>query len=66
MYYATGQPGWMRFGGQAGPYSSPAAYQNPDPEMEKQVLKNQADTLESELEFVKKRLSEMEGRPSAE
>jgi prefoldin subunit 5 len=32
----------------------------PDPRMEKQALKNQADALQSELDFVKKRLSEIE------
>ena len=35
MFYATGLPGWMRFGGYAAPYGYPAPYQKPDPEMEK-------------------------------
>lgn len=53
MFYATGQPGWLRFSGPAAPY------QKRDPEIEKQALKNQAEALQSELEFIKKRLSEI-------
>jgi hypothetical protein len=52
-YNATGQPGWMRFGGYA-----PAGA--PDSATEKQMLKNEADALRSELEFVQKRLTEIE------
>lgn len=59
-FYATGLPGWMRFGGYAAPYPKP------DPEMEKQALKNQAEALQSELEFTKKRLSEIETGTAAE
>ena len=66
MFYATGQPGWMRFGGHAAPYGYPAPYQKPDPEMEKQALKRQADALQSELDFIQKRLSEIETRTTAE
>ena len=60
MFYATGVPGWARFGG----YSAP----NPqiDPETEKQALKNQADALQSELDFIRKRLSEIETGTAAE
>ena len=54
MFYATGLPGWMRFGGYATPY------QNPDPNLEKQTLKSQTEALQSELDFIKKRLSEIE------
>jgi len=54
MFYATGLPGWARFGGYADPYVKP------DPEMEKQVLKNQAEAMQEELEEIKKRLSEIE------
>ena len=53
-FYATGQPGWMRFGGYAGPD------RNPDTGMERQSLKSQADALQSELNAIKKRLSEIE------
>ena len=53
-FYATGLPSWKRFGGSAVPY------QNPDPELEKRALKNQAEALHSELDFIKKRLGEIE------
>ena len=54
MFYATGQPGWMRSGGYAMPY------QKPDPEIEKQALKSQAEALQSNIDLIKKRLSELE------
>jgi hypothetical protein len=57
-YYATGLPGWTRFGGSAPPF------QGPDPESEKQALRRQSEALQSELEFLKKRLSQMEGSSS--
>jgi len=60
MFYVTGLPGWMRFGG----YDAP--YQNPDPNLEKEALKSQAEALQSELDFIKKRLSEIETGTAAE
>ena len=60
MFYATGLPGWTRFGGYGAPY------QNPDPNLEKQALKSQAEALQSELDFIKKRLSEIEAETAAE
>jgi len=60
MFYATGLPGWARFGGYAAPYGSFGPYQPPDPEAEKQALTSQADALQSELDLIKKRLSEIE------
>jgi hypothetical protein len=65
MFYATGLPGWARFGGYAAPYGYPAPSQKPDPEMEKQALKSQAEALQSELDFIKKRLSEIETETAA-
>ena len=53
-FNATGLPGWMRFGG------DDASYRNPSPEAEKQVLKNQASHLQTELDSVRKRLGEIE------
>ena len=53
-YYATGQPGWMRYGG----YGAPMG--DPDPEIEKQALKNQAEAMQSELDAIRKRLEEIE------
>jgi hypothetical protein len=60
QYYATGLPGWIRFGGYAAPYGYPGAYYKPDPEMEKQALKNQANALQSDLDAINKRLGELE------
>lgn len=60
MFHATGLPGWMRFGGSA------VAYQKPDPEIERQALKNQAEALQSELDFIKKRMGEIETKTTAE
>ncbi|MDI6808076.1 MAG: DUF5320 domain-containing protein [Candidatus Eisenbacteria bacterium] len=65
-FYATGQPGWLRFGSYAMPHGYPMPYQQPDPETEKKVLKNQADALQSELDFIKKCLDEIETRTAAE
>jgi len=66
IFYATGLPGWMRFGGYAAPYGYPTPYQKPDPEMEKQALKDHAEALQSELDIVKKRLAEVEIRSAAD
>jgi hypothetical protein len=60
MFYATGQPGWMRFGGYPAPYGYPMPFFRPDPDMEKQSLKNQAEILQAELDLIKKRLGELE------
>jgi hypothetical protein len=43
-----------------------ATHQNPDPNLEKQALKNKAEALYSELDFIKKRLDETETRAAAE
>jgi hypothetical protein len=59
-FYATGMPEWMRFGGYAAPY------QNPDPSMERQWFKNQAEALQAELNAIRKRLSEIETGTAAE
>lgn len=59
-YFATGLPGWMRFGGHT------MSYPNLDPEMEKQALQNQANALQQELDFIRKRLVEMESKSAAE
>ncbi|MEW5722679.1 MAG: DUF5320 domain-containing protein [Thermodesulfobacteriota bacterium] len=53
-FYAAGPAGWTPYGGYVGPYL------NPEPELEKQALKNQADALQAELEAIKQRLSELE------
>jgi len=66
MYYATGLPGWARYGGYADPYPYPGAYSEPTPDIQKQSLKNQADALQSQLDLVKKRLSDLETGAKAE
>ncbi|MBW1776834.1 MAG: DUF5320 domain-containing protein [Deltaproteobacteria bacterium] len=64
-YHASGLPGWIRFGGYAAPSGYPAPYSKPDPEREKQALKSQADALQSELDFIKTRLAEVEAESAA-
>jgi len=54
MFYATGLPGWMRYG------SIAPSEKKVDQETEKDALKAQADVLQSELEAIKKRLAEIE------
>lgn len=54
-YYATGQPGWVMTG------APPDTEQN-----EALVLKNQAEALQSELNFVKQRLAEITPETSAD
>jgi len=65
-FYATGLPGWMRFGAYGAPSMYGAPYPKPDPEWEKQFLAEQAEGLQSELDSIKKRLSELEGADKAE
>ena len=65
-FYATGLPGWVRFGAGIPAYGNPAPYGNLNPEVEKQALKNQAEVLQSELDYIKKRLSELETNATAE
>ncbi|MDX9710488.1 MAG: DUF5320 domain-containing protein [Trichloromonas sp.] len=48
MFYATGLPGWARFGGVNAPLA--------DPEMERTALKGRAEALGTELERIKARL----------
>ncbi len=59
MFYATGLPGWARFGGYAAPYPKP------DPDAERQSLRSQAEALQEELDLIKKRLSEIEAGTEA-
>jgi len=58
-FWATGLPGWLRFGQMAAP--------NPpyNPETEKQALMNQAECLESELDEIKQRLTVLEENKKA-
>ena len=53
MFYATGLPGWARYG--YGGYVPPAAGAD-----EKQVLTGQADALRAQLDNIQKRLEQLE------
>jgi len=65
QYYATGLPGWARFGyapawgappAQAyGPYAAP-----PTPEQETEFLKTQAEWLKEQLDAISQRVAELE------
>lgn len=58
-FHAMGAPGRMQFAGY------PAPYGEPDPETEKQAMKNHADALQSELDLIKKRLADVESATAA-
>ena len=65
QYYATGVPGWARFGympawgtppaAPYGPYAAP-----PAPEQETEFLKSQAEMLKKELDAISQRIAELE------
>jgi len=58
-FYATGVPGWARFG--YGPaWAAPAAYAVPTQEQELDALKGQAEWLKSQLDEISKRMAELE------
>jgi len=52
-FIATGKPGWARAG-----YAAPC--RKPDPEGERTALKRRAEALRSELDFMNKRLNEID------
>lgn len=61
-YYATGLPGWAR-GGYGMPAYPPYAYPNvpePTPSEEMEMLKSQAEALQSELKDIQDRISTLE------
>ena len=60
MFQVTGFPGWTRFGG----YDE--SYHDHDPNFEKQTLKSRVKAMQSELDFIKKRLSEIETEKATE
>ena len=60
MYYATGVPGWMRYGTQApiaNPWGAPAPAMTSQNEVE--ALRQQAEFLQQSLEGINKRLEEL-------
>ena len=60
-YWATGLPGWARWGAYAPPYAAapvaPAAY---DPAQEREFLQAQAEGLRQGLQAIEKRLQELQ------
>lgn len=68
MYYATGLPGWARFGaaapawGGVTPYGAPAYpyAAQPSRERELEALKAQAEYFEDALDGIKKRIEELD------
>ncbi len=60
MYYATGVPGWARYGRWGVPPAYPGPYDEPDPDIQKAALKSRADALQAQLDLVMKRLSDLE------
>jgi hypothetical protein len=58
-YYATGLPGWARYGNP--PFEAYAPYrQRPSAEEETEFLKGQAEALKRELDAIARRLDELE------
>ncbi|MCJ8502518.1 DUF5320 domain-containing protein [Desulfatitalea sp. M08but] len=56
-YYATGIPGFMRFGGFGGGYATPN--QPLDARTEKQELQHEAELLQNQLQAIERRLAEI-------
>ena len=64
-YYATGVPGWARFGyapawGTPPPVGYGSYVASPIPEQEVEFLRRQAEWLKQELDSVSQRISELE------
>lgn len=58
-FHAVDQNVFMMRGDQQGYYGTPNSA------LEKQALENQIEVLQNELDSIRKRLSEMEGRPAS-
>jgi len=56
MFYATGLPGWMRFG-----RGGSAFMEEPSLDTEKRLLEEEAGALKSQLDIIRKLLDELEG-----
>lgn len=65
MYYATGLPGWMRFGrGTIAPWGATSAGVSPTPQIERTFLNAQAEVLQARLDEIRKRLDELSSQES--
>jgi hypothetical protein len=64
MYYATGVPGWARYGYKSA-WGAPPAYGPYTPALSKdqevQMLRGQAEALKQQLDAISQCLSELEG-----
>jgi hypothetical protein len=56
MYYATGLPGWARYGGSYFPDAGNLPWAEQDGESERRFLRAQADALQRRLDVIRKRL----------
>ena len=59
MYYATGQPGWVRWGQGVPAWGAVPQGGAPPPEQELDGLKAQAEWLQSQLEAINARIGEL-------
>ncbi|MBN2073852.1 MAG: DUF5320 domain-containing protein [Actinobacteria bacterium] len=64
-YYATGVPGWQRFGAGFPAWGGMAGYGNPymqgfSPDQEVKILKDQADILKKQLDDIQARIEEVQ------
>jgi hypothetical protein len=57
MYYATGQPGWMRFNNAFQP--QPVAQAPADPVVLQEMLQQQAVALQGQLDVIRQRLDDL-------
>jgi hypothetical protein len=58
-FFSTGLPAWNRWAGWR------ASFEGPAPALEKRSLEDQAETLQFELDRIKKRLQEMEANAAS-
>lgn len=66
MSGGRGRESRWRFGGYGAPRRYPGAYGPSQPEAERQALAEQSKALQAELDWIHKRLSELESEPTAE
>ncbi len=59
-FFARGFMGRAFYGASPANRDFEPRYSEPNPEMQKQALKMEAENLQAELEFIRKRLSELE------
>ncbi|MBN1420614.1 MAG: DUF5320 domain-containing protein [Planctomycetes bacterium] len=68
-FYATGLPGWARFGygvpAYGAPGYAPPVYGAPTPEAEREFLEGQVESLQSSLAGLKARLDELSAEQEA-